>query len=222
MDTERIYANAQNRLFDLAAELTGEQADTPVPALPEWTVAETYAHLAGICADVLSGSLTPPATDDVTARQVAERAHLELGEICQDWKDATPAFLELLSTQQRTRYRLPVVDIWHHENDLRGALGLAPQTEDVEQLADFTIGGLAKQWSSELPSVRVAATDSDRGWDLGEGGDLHWSGPVLELARAVLGRRSRDQMVAMEWTGDPARVLEYLAVMPIPERDLQV
>ncbi|WP_017611209.1 maleylpyruvate isomerase N-terminal domain-containing protein [Nocardiopsis xinjiangensis] len=222
MDAVRIYANAQNRLFDLAAELTGEQADTPVPALPEWTVAETYAHLSGICADVLGGTLTPPATDTVTARQVAERAHLELGEICQEWKDATPAFLDLLSTQQRTRYRLPVVDIWHHENDLRGALGLAPQAEDVEQLADFTIGGLAKQWSSELPSVRVAATDRDRTWDLGEGGDLHWSGPVLELARAVLGRRSRAQMVAMEWDGDPARVLEYLAVMPISERDLQV
>lgn len=68
MDVDRIYANAQNRLFDLAAELTGEQAETPVPALPEWTVVETYAHLAGICADVLSGTLAPPATDEVTAR----------------------------------------------------------------------------------------------------------------------------------------------------------
>lgn len=222
MDVARIYANAQKRLFDLADELTGEQAETPVPALPEWTVTQTYAHLAGLCADVLGGTLSPPATDAVTARQVAERAHLGLGEICQEWKAATPAFLDLLSTQQRTRYRLPVVDIWHHENDLRGALGLAPQVEDVEQLADFTLGGLAKQWSSELPSVRVAATDTDRVWKLGEGQELHWSGPVLELARAVLGRRSRGQIAAMDWNGDPAPVLEHLAVMPIPERDLQV
>lgn len=222
MDAAHIYANAQNRLFGLADELTGEQAGTSVPALPGWTVTQTYAHLAGICADVLSGTLTPPATDAVTARQVAERAHLGLGEICQEWKAVTPAFLEVLSTQQRARYRLPVVDVWHHENDLRGALGLTPQVEDAEQIADFTIGGLVKQWSPELPSVRVTATDTDRVWNLGQGQDLHWSGPVLELARAVLGRRSRAQMAAMDWKGDPAPVLEHLAVMPIPERDLRV
>ncbi|WP_017574639.1 maleylpyruvate isomerase N-terminal domain-containing protein [Nocardiopsis kunsanensis] len=222
MDATRIYANAQNRLLGLAGELTGEQADSPVPALPEWTVTQTYAHLAGICADVLSETLTPPATDAITARQVAERAHLGLGEICQEWKAATPAFLELLSTQQRTRYRLPVVDIWHHENDLRGALGKAPQVEDAEQLADFTIGGLAKQWSPELPSVRVAATDADRVWNLGQGQELHWNGPVFELVRAVMGRRSRARMFGMDWKGDPSSVVEHLSVMSIPERDLRV
>lgn len=222
MDAARIYANAQSRLFDLAAGLRGDQADASVPALPEWTVTETYAHLAGICSDVLSGVLTPPATDTVTARQVAERAHLDAGEICQEWKAETPAFLGLLSTRQRTRYRLPVVDIWHHENDLRGALGLGPQTEDADQLADFTIGGAAKGWSPELPSVRVEATDTGRTWTLGQGGHLIWRAPLFDLARAVLGRRSKGQITAMDWSADPAPVLEHLSAMPFPERDLSV
>ncbi|WP_017613468.1 maleylpyruvate isomerase N-terminal domain-containing protein [Nocardiopsis salina] len=222
MDAARIYANTQNRLFDLASGLTEEQADAPVPALPEWTVTETYAHLAGICSDVLSGALTPPATDTVTARQVAERAHLDADEICQEWKAETPAFLDLLSTQQRTRYRLPVVDIWHHENDLRGALELGPNTEDADQIADFTIGGLAKGWSPELPSVRVEGTGTGRTWTLGQGEDLIWRAPLFELVRAVLGRRSKGQVAAMDWSGDPAPVLRHLSAMPFPERELAV
>ena len=44
--------------------------------------------------------------------------------------------------------------------------------------------------SSDLPSVRVRATDTGHEWSLGEGADLTLEATAYELARAVTGRRS--------------------------------
>ena len=44
-----------NELTELAATLSAEQAAAPVPALPGWSVRDTYAHVAGISADFVTG-----------------------------------------------------------------------------------------------------------------------------------------------------------------------
>ncbi|GHC82590.1 hypothetical protein GCM10007079_23620 [Nocardiopsis terrae] len=223
MDSARIYENCQNRLLDLAANLDGTQLGTVVPACPDWTVQQVYAHLAGLSADVVSGQVTPPAGDEVTGRQVADRAHLGIGEISAQWRESAPALLEIMRTESRRRYSLPALDVWHHENDIRGALGLGAQTEDADQLADFPLGGLAKGWPAELPSVRVVATDTGQEWNLGEGAALTLSGTAHELARAVTGRRSLAQILALDWTGgDPAPVAPFLPTLPAAESDLEV
>ncbi|WP_017589821.1 maleylpyruvate isomerase family mycothiol-dependent enzyme [Nocardiopsis ganjiahuensis] len=223
MDSARIYQNCQNRLLQLAATLDADQLGTVVPACPAWTVEQVYAHLAGLAADVVSGDVTPPAGDDVTARQVADRAGLDFDTVTAQWRDSAPALLDLLATQQRRRYSLPALDVWHHENDIRGALGLDVQTEDADQLADFPLGGLAKGWPAEAPSVRVLATDTGQEWNLGTGADLTLSGTAHELARAVTGRRSLKQILAMDWAGgDPAPVAPFLPTLPAPEADLAV
>lgn len=223
MDSARIYENCQGRLLDLAATLDQSQLATVVPACPDWTVQQVYAHLAGLAADVASADVTPPADDEVTARQVADRADLDIGAICAQWRDAAPALLELLRTQRRRRYSLPALDVWHHENDIRGALGLDAQTEDADQLADFPLGGLVKGWPAQAPPVRVAATDTGQEWNLGENAALTLSGTAFELARAVTGRRSVNQILAMDWTGgDPAPVAPFLPTLPAPGTDLTV
>lgn len=223
MDSARIYQNCQDRLLDLAATLDRDQLASVVPACPDWTVQQVYAHLAGLGADVVRGDVTPPVSDEVTARQVADRAHLDIGSVAAQWRKEAPALLELLRTSKRRRYGLLALDLWHHENDLRGALGLAAQTEDADQLADFPLGGLAKAWPTEGPALRVVATDTGQEWELGEGGALTLSGTAFELARAVTGRRSVRQITAMDWTGgDPAGVAPFLPTLPAPEADLTV
>ncbi|MFW6641302.1 maleylpyruvate isomerase N-terminal domain-containing protein [Nocardiopsis algeriensis] len=222
MDAARIYAEAQERLLALAAGPAGEAAETPVPALPAWNVRQTYAHLAGICVDVVAGTVTPPATDEITARQVAEREGQDIEQICQEWRSNTPALLELLDSGTRMRHRLPVVDVWTHENDLRGALGMPAQTRDADQLLDFALSGAARMWPEHLPSVTATATDLDRSWTLGGGTGLQWRGTAYELHRALMGRRTPGQVAAMDWTGDPAPVLGALALLPAAERPLDV
>ncbi|WP_116246637.1 maleylpyruvate isomerase family mycothiol-dependent enzyme [Nocardiopsis sp. FIRDI 009] len=222
MDSASVYTSCQNRLLDLAAELTADQIATPVPALPAWDVRQTYAHLAGISVDIGHKGLTPPADDETTARQVAERAEDDLPTICDEWRSATPALLEVLARQTRARYALPVLDVWHHENDLRGALGTTPQTEYADQIADFVLRGLARGWDEALPGVRVAATDTGQEWRLGGGDDLALRASAFELARAVTGRRSIAQITAMDWSGDPSAVAARLPTLPAPERDLEL
>ena len=223
MDSARIYQNCQDRLLDLAPTLDRDQLSTVVPACPDWTVQQVYAHLTGLGADVVSGAVTPPVGDEVTARQVADRAHLDIGAITDQWRESAPALLELLRTRTRRRYALLALDLWHHENDLRGALGLAALTEDADQLADFPLGGLAKVWSADHPAVRVVATDTGQEWVLGEDPGLTLRGTAYELARAVTGRRGVRQILAMDWTGgDPATVAPLLPTLPAPEADLTV
>ncbi|MFE1100536.1 maleylpyruvate isomerase family mycothiol-dependent enzyme [Nocardiopsis alba] len=222
MDTLRIYRNGQERLAALAATLDESARTTLVPACPAWDVRQTYAHMAGLCVEVVQGLVTPPTRDEETARQVADRAGMSLDEIAAEWTENTPALLELVGSQSRRRYALPALDVWHHENDIRGALGMGPRTEDADQLADFVLGGLALAWSSDLPSVRVRATDTDRTWSLGEGADLTLEATAYELARAVTGRRSLAQIGAMDWSGDPSAVVGRLPSLPAPEIDLEV
>ena len=57
MELATLYAETRGRLLDLAASTDDERACTPVPALPGWTVKDAYAHLAGLCADMLDGRL---------------------------------------------------------------------------------------------------------------------------------------------------------------------
>lgn len=222
MDSARIYTDCQNRLIALAGTLDPGRLATVVPACPAWTVQQVYAHLAGLCADVPAGAVTPPADDATTARQVAAHAHLDIEGINDAWRAATPALLEAFATRTRVRYRLPVVDVWHHENDVRGALGLGPQTEDADQLAAFAFGGLARVWPADRPAVLVRAADTGQEWALGEGRGLVWSGSVFELLRAAMGRRTPERIRAMDWSGDPAAVVASLSMLPAPDTDLVV
>ena len=222
MDSVRIYSEVQERLIALADSLDTAALDTTVPACPDWTVHQTYAHLAGLCADVAAGTVTPPASDEVTARQVAKRADHSIARICDEWRAGTPALLDLLGTRNRMRYRLPVVDAWTHENDIHGALGLEPVTEHADTLLDFALTGLGRAWSEQAPGLTVTATDADLSWNLGAGGGLHWRGTAFELYRALMGRRTPGQIVAMDWTGDPAPILSSLSLLPAARTPLTV
>ena len=54
------YRTARLRAAAWARGLTPEQAATPVPALPGWSVKDTFAHLAGLAADVVAGLSARP------------------------------------------------------------------------------------------------------------------------------------------------------------------
>jgi len=210
MDTADCYRTVRTRMIEFAAGLSAEEAAAPVPALPAWTVRDTYAHLAGLCADVLDGLIAGPATDEDTAREVAQREGRGLAELCEEWAEHAPRLDELIAGPKGYRYHLLVQDAWHHEQDVLGAFGLPQAREDATTtvVAAAVMDVYVRAWRKlELgPAVRITTPTGD--WTLGVGE----SGAALratdfDLVRMLIGRRTLSEMRAMGWTGDPGEAL---------------
>jgi uncharacterized protein (TIGR03083 family) len=223
MDTAECYRTVRTRMTESAAGLTGEQTATPVPALPAWTVRDTYAHLAGVCAEVLDGKLAGRATDDDTARQVAERADRGLAELCEEWADRGPELEERLAGEKGYRFNLMVFDAWNHEQDVLGALRL-PQFRECPTtpvVAATLTDLLIRAWRKvELaPAVRALTPTGD--WVIGVGEPVATLRTNdFELVRMLSGRRTLSEMAALDWTGDPGEALDRLHLFTPPAKEL--
>ena len=202
IDPAVLYAEARARVVEL---VRGGDVDpaTPVPACPNWTVGDIVAHLAGVTADVHAGRVQGAATDEWTARQVAERRGRTIAESLAEWDEHAGALDAVFAIEMAQT--MLVTDVYSHEQDLRGALG-APGARDAAQTG-FIVSRFLPGWSDKvrdagLPALRVVAGDADV--VVGEGapeGSLVVS--PWELVRAATGRRSPGQMRTYDWTGDP-------------------
>lgn len=222
MTPAQIYPAVRARLLDLASDVDPESAATLVPALPGWTVKDAYAHLAGVSADILAGRSDGAGTDPWTARQVAERRDHDLAQVCAEWARLGPDVDALLAGADGGSYARVAFDAWTHEHDVRGALNRpgARVEPAVTYLLGELVGGFGAGWSRRgMPAVRLVG--DAREWVLGDGepaATLHASD--YELVRMFMGRRSRRQMLAMKWDGDPTPFIDHLHVFPLPEQDL--
>jgi Mycothiol maleylpyruvate isomerase N-terminal domain len=223
MDTAECYRTVRTRMIEFAGGLSGDQPGTPVPALPAWTVQDTYAHLAGVCAEVLDGRLTGRATDEDTARQVADRAGRALPELCAEWAQRGLELEQRLAGEKGYRYNLMVIDVWNHEQDVLGALGLpqyraCPTTPLVAAtLTDLLIRFWRKAELS--PAVRLATPSGE--WVLGVGEPIATLRTNdFELVRMLSGRRTLSEMAALDWIGDPGEVLDRLHMFTPPAKGL--
>jgi uncharacterized protein (TIGR03083 family) len=214
-----VYRWHVARLAALAAELSDAQLKTTVPACPAWTVRDMYGHLAGVGSDIVSPDVTPSTEPERTQGHVDARADRSLDEVCAELmrnQDGVAGFLD------QGTMAAPALDIWAHYNDIRGALA-APRTDDADVLA-FALGMLAaghrRGWSDRgHPTLRVVGEHRD--WVFGEGEPTATlTAPDYELARQFMGRRSRPQLLAMDWDGDPTPYVDHLSVFPPPPTDL--
>ena len=123
MDVATIYRETRGHLLELARTMDDEQPALPVPALPGWTVKDAYAHLTGLCADVLDGNMAGAGDPAWTRRQVAERSVSDLAEICAEWGERGPE-LEVWIEGREDPPMFVAYDVWSHEQDVMGALGL--------------------------------------------------------------------------------------------------
>jgi len=226
MDTAEAYRTVRARLIELAAHLTDEQAASAVPALPAWTVKDTYAHLTGVCAEVASGVLRRRATDEDTARQVSDREDRTLSELTTEWAELAPAIDALMSGPDGIRYGLMAADVWNHEMDIRGALGLpvTRQDEACTGVAAFIAGLLDHYWrkGEVSPAVHVSTVEGGE-WRVGAGEPgVSLSSTDFEFNRLLTGRRSRGQILALEWAGDVEPLIDRMHLFDLPLIDLEV
>jgi uncharacterized protein (TIGR03083 family) len=209
VDLGLVYQDTRERLSALVSSLDDDARRTPVPACPGWTVHDVVAHLVAVNEDVLAGRLTRPPSDEETAEQVSRRADTPTPAVLEEWAAFGPRFDELMSG---ARIWPAAMDVLAHEQDIRGALG-QPGARDV---LGIRLGAAVLINSLRPPAPLVVHLDGTaHGLGPAEGAE----GPALELTtssfeafRFRLGRRSRSQLSALAWSGDPSPVLDVLVV----------
>lgn len=207
IDVGAAYRGARERITALAADRP-DAWERPVPHCPDWTVREVLAHLAGIVDDAVHGNLAGVATEPWTRAQVAKRSRDTVPEILAEWAGLAPLF-EAVLTENGMRYAQPVFDIATHEHDLRTMLGVPGARTSAAVIigATFLLG--------RDRGVQVIIDGEPRVTCEGE--------PVATLrcswfdaVRAFGSRRTREQILAMDWDRDPSPVLDTMTPFGLP------
>lgn len=208
------YLDARGRIDDLVRPLGPDDLARPVPACPGWTVHGVVSHLVGTVDWAAAGRLRGLPTDDDTAAQVAERAGVPTVELLDHWADTAPGMAELGAAADIWPIAIDAVT---HEHDIRHALGNRAGRDEpaIELLAGVLLGS----WS---PSRTVQVVTPSRTATCGAAGEpLTLRTTDFEVLRMRLGRRSRRQVAALDWSEDPGDVLDEVSVFPLAEHDIE-
>lgn len=202
---DEFYHDARLRITALVSELPPEAHDTPVPACPGWAVRDVVAHLAGTVEDALAGRLTGVPTESQTAVQVARSRGLSCEAVLERWERAAPAFERVIAA---AGIWPAAIDAVSHEQDIRGAVG-RPGARDTAAVR--TITDLLLRFDPSAPmTIEVEDAEFRLGDPAPDGLTLRTG--RWEALRWRMGRRSRAQMAAMDWSHDPGPVLDRLTV----------
>lgn len=221
MSAGNAYLQIHERLTDLAKNLSDAESSAIVPASPAWSVKDVYAHLVGAANDVLDGNIGDMGRDSWTANHVDNRRSLDLAAVCDEWSKIVPAFVDrIVATSDRPPL---VAGTWTHEQDIRGALGLAGMAsgDGLEVALGRMQAAMDRLEAAGTPSLRIVVPGQE--W-IGGRGDISatLSTTRYELARLIASRRSAAQMTALDWEGDPTPFIEPLTVYGPCENPLSV
>jgi uncharacterized protein (TIGR03083 family) len=210
----RLYQDTRERIIALVTGLDDAAWSTAVVACPGWSVRDVVAHLAAVAEDWASGRLAGPPTDDETAAQIARFGGYDVAEILTAWSDAAAQLDHLAET---TGVAPPLGDIICHEHDVRGAIGRpgARDSAAVWWASDRLLDALR----TPVP-LRVTVEDAEYRSGPDSGAEILLTTTRFDALRWRTGRRSRAQLAAMDWSGDPTPVLEHLYMFGPAEADL--
>ena len=229
IDLGTAYMDIQDRMLaTVAPELLGQ----PVPACPAWSVRDVVGHVAGIAKDAVTGILPPldlvemyrdetvaTTRDDMTDQQVVRSRGLSFDDLVDDWRAATKSLLPMLRGEEPFPGKPPlgvnsvlVTDLWVHDADVGGALGRPHPADDASTsaaLASYAFLVGMRVQALRLPAMALRYGDKVK--VLGDGEPAATvTADRYELARMLAGRRSRRQIAAMDWDGDPTPYLEII------------
>jgi uncharacterized protein (TIGR03083 family) len=201
IDLGASYRASRLRITDLVSDAV---ADRTVAATPEWNVHDLIAHLAGVVEDVVNSNLEGVATDPWTAAQVERGRDKTVTQLIAEWDTAAQVLEGFLSSPAGETASAAVFDIHTHETDLRTALGLT--TELPEQFLSWVGSSMRDSFGAAvaeagLPNVTVAASD-------------------FEIFRGRLGRRTRAEVSAWEWSSQPDPYLDTFFIFGPTEHSI--
>lgn len=205
-----LYRDTRQRIIDLMTEDTWEVS---LPACPLWSVRDVVAHMTAVAEDWVAGTLTGPPTDAQTAAQVARFDGQDTTAVLAAW-DVAAAQLQRLAERGTAP---PLGDIVVHEHDIRGALDTpGARTDAAESQASDQLLNIL---STPVP-MRVTVEDGDYRTGPDVGNEIGLRTNRFEVLRWRTGRRSRAQLTAMDWSADPAPVLEHLYLFGPADADI--
>jgi uncharacterized protein (TIGR03083 family) len=214
------YVEARERIAEMAIALSEEDLQAGVPACPGWTAKDLVSHLAGIATDTMSGVIENAGSEAYTSRQVDERKHKDIAAIVDEWRAAK---LETILDGLHPAIAGGIIgDLFTHEQDFRGAVGTPGGRDSTAfeiALDSYTrfFGRRIKE--AGLPALEVKA--GDRSWVAGKGDPVGTvSGEPFELLRGLTGRRTLDEVRALEWSTDPEPYLKVFSMYGQPDASL--
>jgi uncharacterized protein (TIGR03083 family) len=234
-----MYGDAYRRGHDrVVAFMDGRDHGVIVPACPAWTAADVVRHLTGVSADIVGRVIDGFAGDEWTRAQIDARADVAYDDVVAEWASIIQAASDALDAppDEALPERIPsalglvpiaalgpmaISDILQHEFDLRNAYGDTEGRDlmDVHFVAAGHVRQVRGQFAAwNLPTIRIESTDSGMGWDIGyDEPSAVLRASSFEIMRALGGRRTRTEMLAMGWEGDAdpfvdALVLPHLAM----------
>ena len=210
-----------------------------MPLNPAWRVRDVVAHMIGVCEDSLARNF-PDFSDpkerpeQATAReawtqeQVDRRRDCSIDELLQEWDRLARQWESVLrqdpddtGIDAAVRVAAPL-DVGCHLHDLRHALDEPGDRDAPITAMAFAI---SRNWlgmrldRAGLPAVRMRSTD--REWVLGHRPvGVTVAGDRFDLFRAITGRRSHEQLLALAWDDDPTMFLDALSPYPLPEQTI--
>jgi uncharacterized protein (TIGR03083 family) len=234
IDLGSAYLEGKRTITALVTAASPEHLDTTVPACPLWSVADVVRHLTGVATDVVGGNLLPDVNlielwqtdegartgDDFTDRHVTTRRGRPLAETLAEWDAITERLLPILRDEQPAPQPIPFItyvpvnDITIHMHDVRGALGQPGDRDGTlvsVSLATAFASFALRCGARSLPPLRMRYDGKERVTGDGEVAAT-WSGNRFELFRALVGRRSNEQIAAMDWDGDPTQYLPLISM----------
>jgi uncharacterized protein (TIGR03083 family) len=201
-----LYRSTRVRTQSLLGALDAEQWSLPVPACPGWDVHAVLAHLVGVIEDSAGGRLDGPPGPEQTAEEVARHGATPPAELLRRWTELSPDFEALVTSGSIWP---AFFDVLSHEHDVHGALGSrGDRDSDEVRLA-------AKLLARSIDLGRPVRIDTGSGvlTTAVDGEDpLVLRASSFEVVRFRLGRRSREQVLAMDWSEDPGDLVDRLFV----------
>jgi uncharacterized protein (TIGR03083 family) len=200
IDVGGQYRRTRQRLSALLAGVPDDEWRTPVAACPGWDVHAVVSHLLGVVEDALAGVITGPPDEDQTADEVARHRQDAPGDLLARWAELAPPFEDVVTSRAVVPAAL---DVASHEQDVRSALRRPGARDDevVRRGARWLVEGL------ELDGATVVV---DLGGDVGVVRTVPSGGPeyrlrasAFEVLRFRLGRRTPDQVAALDWSPRP-------------------
>lgn len=203
---EELYVRAAESFIAFARKVDDEDWSRPVPCTPQWTARDVVGHVVGLVDDVLEDRMEGAPSAEWTALQVARHAAGEIEELLVAWEGELDAFAAWVAASGAS---WPAGDCHTHEHDLRHALDLAGNRDNViiSTSADGFLRQLDVPFPFEIEMDGAVVTNGHQ--DLGrypheEVVLRHMT--AFEVFRSRLGRRSRAQVEGYRWSGPSDRI----------------
>lgn len=207
-----LYSEARDELIAALVALDDAAASRLVPSCPEWTVKDVAAHLCGLNAEKLAGVQGRLGTDEATVRQVADRSGMTLPQIVDEWRALAEPIRELMATDQVTATAF-LADLVVHVYDLAEVLGqTAAAAAAATPISAHRYVPLLQERVAERMALALDIELTDgTAWPAPEGSaDQHVTlrATPHDFLRSVTGRRTRADVEALDWSVDPAEILD--------------